>query len=286
MQKIYLCGITSKEYHNIKELTDPIYKYVDGLVFVIDEKAHGDGTDNLLEERKGLGKIIRFPWMNQHDLTMNLWLHGSKVFNTGDWCIFRDSMERFNKEWAKEIRSFCEELTTQGIRTVFNYGKIFMFQWSDSLFFSGSPHFGLQNAQGQYVDLKSVLSEEKKEHTWRIGDGEPGGRPFDNKINHEAKYVWSYGRSNHLLLGMEDEIDMFQRAEMIRLQIREFARQNDFSFDIEGLKKFMEWFKEIDFANFKIWINSHRVWKNFYRYRILGEDFYEIDKSEKDWILD
>ncbi len=194
-------------------------------------------------------------------------------------------MERFNEDWVKGLRAFFDASQLSGINTFFNYGKLFAARFNDSMVFSQSPHWALVGWRHNAIDLKTMFDENKKEHTWRIKDGEPGGRPFDNKINHEAKYVWTYGRSNHLLLGMEDEIEMYQRAEMIRQQIREFARLNEFSFDMDGLKRFMVWFQEVDSGNFKVWINSHRVWKNFYRYRILGEDFYEIDKSEKEWVL-
>jgi len=282
MPKIYLCGMTQNDVKNIDELTAPIYEFVDGLIFV--DHGSTDGTRELLEERRGEGKIIDRQWVKSHDYSMNAFLLEGPL-KPGDYFILRDSLERFNPDWAKNIRPFIDSLSMQGIRSIWNYGKGFIFQHNDSMLFQHSPHWNLTGAQGGSIDLKSMFDETKKEHTWRIRDGEPGGRPFDNKIDHEAKYVWTYGRSNHLLLGMEDEFELYQRAEIIRLQIREFARQNDFEFDMEGLKKFIEWFKEVDEANFRVWINSHRVWKNFYRYRILGEDFYEIDRTEKSWVL-
>lgn len=282
MSKIYLCGMTQNDAKNIEELTSPIHEFIDGLIFV--DHGSTDGTRELLEERKGEGKIIDRPWVFQHDHSQNSFLLEGPL-KPGDYFILRDSMERFNPEWAKNIRPFIDSLSTQGIRSVWNYGKGFIFQKNDGMFFQGNPHWALTGAQGGSIDLKTMFDENKKEHTWRVKDGEPGGRPFDNKINHEAKYAWTYGRSNHLLLGMENNIEMYQRAEIIRQRVRDYARLNDFSFDMDGLKKFMEWFQEVDPANFKVWINSHRVWKNFYRYRILGEDFYEIDKSEKEWVL-
>lgn len=282
MSKIYLCGITSKEYENIKRLTDPIYEYVDGLIFCVDYNAHQDGTLDLLQTRMGDGEILQRSWDNSHDLQMNVWLRSEKL-QPGDWCIFRDSMERFNKDWVKNIRSFCNSLSLQGIRTVYNYNKIFMFQWADHLIFQGNPHFGLIGAQPKSIDLSTMFDENKKEHTWRIRDGEEGGRPFDNKINHEAKYYWVYGRSNHTLLGYEDKLEEYQRAEIIRLHVRDIARVNGFDLTIEGLKEFMAWLEEKDLTFFKNWINSHRVVSNFYRYRILNEDFYEIEKTEKAW---
>ena len=46
----------------------------------------------------------------------------------------------------------------------------------------------------------------------------------------------------------------------------------------------MLWFQENDLDNFKAWINSHRVWKNFYRYRVdKSATFEEIENTEKSW---
>lgn len=283
MSKIYLVGMTQDQKKNIKVLTDPIYKYIDGLIFV--DHGSTDGTRELLEERKGCGKIIEKKWCRSNDHSMSsILLEGCA--EQGDFLIFRDSLERFNPDWAKNIRQFCDSLRMQGIRTCYNYGKIFLWQFCDSQYFIGSPHFGLEGAQGKFIDLKNYFSEEKKEHTWRIKDGEEGGRPIDNKIDHEAKYAWVYGRSNHLLLGYENRLDEYQRAEMIRIHIRDVAQQKGFDFTIQGLVDFMNWLEMEDKENFRAWINSHRVWKNFYRRRLMFEDFHEIEKTENEWILE
>ena len=148
--KVYLCGITSAEKKNIKQLTDPIYEHIDGLNFVVDDSGVEDGTFDLLNERRGEGKILQQSWLGagHHDWTMNLWLYGSGL-KEGDWAVFRDSMERFNPKWAKNIKNFLASYEMAGIRSIYNYGKIFAFKWNDSLFFQGSPHFGLHGAQGK-----------------------------------------------------------------------------------------------------------------------------------------
>lgn len=289
MSKIYLCGITSEsEAQNIEELTNPIWEHIDGLIFVYDGEENTffspNKCYNTLYSRKKEGKIICRPFTKDHDIQMSEFLRRGPL-KTGDWFIIRDSSERFNPKWAKNIRSFLSSCELSGIRSLYNYGKGFAFKYNDSMIFQGSPHWGLIGAQPKSIDLSTMFDENKKEHTWRNKDGEPGGRPFDNKINHEAKYMWCYGRSNHLLLGYEDRLEEYQRAEMIRLHIREIARTNGFDLTIEGLKEFMIWLKEKDLTFFKNWVNSHRVVSNFYRYRILNEDFYEIEKTENTWKL-
>ena len=57
MGRIFLCGTTSKEFQNMKELTDPIYNHIDGLLYTIDDGAFQDGTYELLNERKGEGAL-------------------------------------------------------------------------------------------------------------------------------------------------------------------------------------------------------------------------------------
>ena len=289
MNNIYLCGITNgSEYDNIKALTDPIWEVVDGLIFGYDASEEeppdfGDECYNLLEIRKGKGKILFRPWTNDHDLQMNTFLREGPM-KEGDWFILRDGMERFNPDWVKELPKMLASFEMQGIRSVFNYGKGFAFQWNDAMLFQGSPHWGLQGAQAKAIDLMNMYDEDKKEHTWRIKDGEEGGRPSDNKINHEAKYAWTYGRSNHLLLGLEDSVPEYQRAESIRLHIRDMARLKGFDLTLDGLKEFMVWLEENDLQNFKAWINSHRVWKNFYRYRVVNKTPFEaIEKTENEW---
>ena len=290
MSKVYLCGITSKgDYENIKRLIKSSEDSFDGLIFVYDADTNSLKKDKekcfqFLNDNKKGGKIICRPFTRDHDIQMSEFLRRGPL-ELGDWFIIRDSVEIFNPEWAKNIKTFLNSCDLQGVRSVYNHGKGFAFKWNDSMIFQGNPHWGLQGAQGKSIDLKDYFDEGKKEHTWRPKDGEEGGRPIDNKIKHEAKYAWVYGRSNHLLLGYENRIEEFQRAEMIRLHIREVARLNNFDMTIEGLEEFMKYLEETDYNQFKSWINSHRVWKNFYRYIILGVDFSVVDSEENSWIL-
>lgn len=285
--KVYLCGITDRSnYQNIKELTDPIWEHVDGLIFGYDgampSEAAEDECYDLLWERAGEGDVILRPWTNDHDLQMNTFLREGPLQN-GDWIIIRDSMERFDPDFAKNLKDLISKWDAQGIRSIFNYGKGFAFKWNDGMVFQGSPHWGLVGAQGKAIDLKDNYDEDKKEHTWRLRDGEEGGRSIDNKINHEAKYAWNYGRSNHLLLGNEHQIQAYERAELIRRHVRDLAQTNGFELNLEGLKEFMKWMKETDATAFEVWINSHRVWKNFYRFYFLEERFEDIENSENEW---
>ena len=63
---------------------------------------------------------------------------------------------------------------------------------------------------------------------------------------------------------------------------------DDFLFDLINLNPEtinpIELLQENDLDNIKAWINSHRVWKNFYRYRVVRKDsFDKIEKTENEW---
>jgi hypothetical protein len=65
--------------------------------------------------------------------------------------------------------------------------------------------------------------------------------------------------------------------------MRDNARTAGFEMTIEGLKGFLSFLLDKERDSFKSFINSHRIWKNFYRFHLLKEDFAEIEKTEEDW---
>jgi hypothetical protein len=288
MSRIFLCGMTQNQVDNIRALTDPIYQEVDGLCFVDHEST--DGTRELLEERKGAGKIISRPFRMNHDFSLNhILLDGG--FKEGDLLLFRDSMERFNPEFAKNIRKTFDSFIMAGFKTFYNYGKPFAVVYHDGLYINGAVHWGIENTQPKAIDLRDYHNEDNHEWTWRLKDGEEGGRPADNKIDHEARYYFVYGRSNHLLLGRENDLDSYRYLEMIRLHTREYARQKGFERTLDGLKEFMKWGMDIgereeqEVEQFKIWVNSCSILKNFYRKHILAHKWEDIKETENSWVL-
>jgi glycosyltransferase involved in cell wall biosynthesis len=290
---IYLAGITSNQKENIDLLTGNSHKHFDGLIFVDDFST--DGTFELLKERCGLGEIVQHRWTNNHDWQMNE-IFSARVLSDGDWFFLRDSMERFDGEWVKGVRALTEEWDKQGIQSVFNYGKGFAFKYNDCMTFQGSPHWGLQGCRMQSVDLKDFYSEEKKEHTWRVKDGEEGGRPFNNCIDHEAKYYFVYGRSNHLLLGLEDKWNIYNQLEQERQYFRDILSSIGVPLTIDGLKDFFadssNWFSKMkntqEKANIQSVISRSRILLNFVKWHFGGEKtqerFDEIKRTELRYI--
>ena len=288
MSRIFLGLITHNQYDNIRLLTDPIWEHINGIVSV--DAGSTDGTRELLEERKGEGEVLYRKWTNNHSLQMNVWLRES-VLKEGDWVIIRDSCERFSEDFAQKLRQYILAWDFNGVRSIWNYGKLFAFKWADHQVFQNSPHWRLDGLQNKMIELRDLHNEDLKEWTWRVKDGEPGGRPIDNKIDHEAKYYWVYGESNHLLLGREDNIDEYKYLDAIRVHIREQARIHGFEKTLDGLRKFMEWMTsderdEQTRRNGCNWINGTHILRNFYRKHILCHKWEDIEKEEATWKLE
>lgn len=281
MNKVYLCGITHNDLNNINELTK-VFDYFDGLIFV--DGGSTDGTKGLLEVRQKDGKIIHRNWTNDHDLQMNEFLRQGPL-KIGDWFFIRDSRERFNEDWVRNIKNMVKDFKRSGIKSVYNYGKGFGFEYYDDMYFMGTPHWGLMNARDHKIDLMHVFSEEKKEHTWRLKDGE-GNRPIWNFIDHFAKYYYVYPRSNHLLLGRENDREGFIKAETNRQRFRLYcATELKLDFTLDSLKKFLEkeeWKKDQKFVEM---FDQEEILKTFYRWHILKHPLEEIKRNSKTWKL-
>jgi hypothetical protein len=278
--KIYLCGITQNDYQNIDELTS-IYEYFDGLIFV--DGGSNDGTKELLESRKKDGAIIYRKWTNDHDYQMNEFLRQGPM-KIGDWFLLRDSRERFNPQWVKNVKEMINQFSKNQIRSVYNYGKGFAFEYYDDMYFSGSPHWGLFNARGNSLELSNYFDENKKEHTWRLKDGD-GGRSEANFIDHFVKYYFVYGRSNHLLLGRENDREAFVQAETNRQNFRLYCASLGIDFTINALKEYLmtdTWKKDIKFLTM---FNNEEILRNFYRWHILKDDIEKIKTESKTWRL-
>lgn len=274
--KVYLCGITQNQKKNIDDLTKDCYQAFDGLIFV--DGGSTDGTKELLEERKGCGQVIYRKWTNDHDFQMNEFLRQGPL-KIGDWFVLRDSRERFNPEWVVGIKELIQKAKQAGIKSIYNYGKGFAFEYYDDMYFHGSPHWGLMGARPQAVDLAQFFDENKKEHTWRLRDGEDDPeRDESYYIDHFFKYYYVYGRSNHLLLGREKDREGFLRAEDNRHKFRSYCHSIGLEFTADSFINYANSVGKID-QKFKDFINSENILKDFYRKKILQQSLSEIKQN-------
>jgi hypothetical protein len=277
--KIWLCGITQNEKQNIDDMTKDIYQYFDGLIFV--DGGSTDGTLELLNVRKGQGKIINREWSNDHDLQMNDFLR-SNIMQNGDWFIIRDSCERLNIDWVKNLRNFIENfLEKNKVNSCVDRQKAFLIKYFDDMIFQGSPHWGLQGMRAEYLDLYEYYAKNQKMFAWEE-------RPSQRKhyVDSDMKYYFVYGRSNHCVLHYYDNgktPEKYQRQESVRQAFRSLCQNLGIKFNLDSLKEY--WRNNMIDETMKFFINNERIIRRFYRLNILNHSLEQIDSSEE-WRLE
>jgi hypothetical protein len=279
--KVYLGIITQNEYKNINELTKNCFNYFDGIIAV--DGGSTDGTKELLESRKGCGTIIHRKWTNDFDFQNNEILRQGTA-KIGDWIFLRDSMERFNDDFVKNIKEFVNFCKQNDIRYTHCNGKGFGFEYYDDIFFFGNPHWGIQNIRGKFLNMFDLYKKER-DFAYRLLDGEEGGRPIHNFIDHFTKYYYVYSRSNHLLLGRENNPKEYQELESNRQKFRIYCYSLGLEYTLESLKNFLAQEKWKNDQYFISLFEKEEILKTFYRWHILKHTLDEIKQNQKTWSL-
>ena len=127
--KLWLCGLTENCHEQMKDMTEDILKYFDGLIFVDNHST--DGTFEFLDKIKGEGKIIKRHLKNDIDYQLSEILKSGCMEN-GDWFILVDPEHR-PKEFTKEELVNCidyvvpenaeEEILLNGAKYFYTYGR-------------------------------------------------------------------------------------------------------------------------------------------------------------------
>jgi hypothetical protein len=274
MAKIWLCGITQNQKENIDELTKDVYSHFDGLIFV--DHYSTDGTYEILQERKGAGKIIQRDWVNEHSHSMNEFLF-SGVIEEGDWFVLRDSSERLNPEFASRIKDVVWEFDSKGIQTVFQRCKLLMARYNYDMFFLGSPHWGIHNYGQKVIVLGNGENAEQEDLTYAYSTRN-GNRTKDYWINHDIKYYYVYGRSNQMALVYKEQ-NLINYHESRRRIFRNRCIFLGLQFTMDSLVKYIKTTPKVDEIIFDV-IKENILLRNFYRYHRLGQSAEEIYKQD------
>ena len=162
-----------------------------------------------------------------------------------------------------------------------------MWEYFDDQYFLGSPHWGLQNARPKAIEM-SNFEDYKDEMTYSYNVRGDGRRSDDHFVDHFVKYYYVYGRSNHLLLGRENDQEEFKKHEENRQLFRFYCRHElGLDFTIESLKEHFakgDW-KDDDF--FVSYVSEEKILKDFYRYHFLKHDLNDLEeKNGKVWTLE
>lgn len=271
--KIYFCGVTQDKKEKVNELTKDVYNHFDGLIFV--DGGSKDGTVELLESRKGQGKIITRKWTNDFDFQNNEILRQGGMEN-GDWFLLRDDEEKLNPNFTKDIRSFIEDLEKSKIQSCWWLGKGFLFKYYDDMYFQGNPHWGLVGSRPSGIDLGKHFghNDYNKEITWNT---RVDTRSRADWFKHHLKYYWVYGRSNHLLLGRENKIEEYQKLEQNRLNFREYCRiKYNLKFIIDDLHNFLLTDKWKNDSIFKEMFYKEPILQRYYLTFIENKDVIDV----------
>lgn len=276
MSKIYIGLITQNQKQNIDELTS-VAKYFDGLAAV--DHFSNDGTYELLQERKGNGFVEQIQWYGHTGHSMNHFLF-NPILDQDSWILLRDSSERINEDFARNIHKFVNLLERSNIYSVINYSKMMLFKRFPNQFFTNTPHWGLQGSQPGYLRIEeSGLFKSEEEYCYSVRNK---NRDEFHFINHYFKYYLILD-SNHCLLGCENNIKEFERREILRREFLRYCRA-ELSIDPTVANLISFWTKNPLTDKMKYFINSELILNNAYTYNILGNRDI-TDKHDKNTIV-
>lgn len=278
-KKIWLGVISNdKEYINLDELTKDIWQDFDGLAMIIhNQYGKFSEIENLLLPRIKDGFIIKRDYLYHNGHSMNEFLFNPKI-QLGDWIILRDSNERLNPYFSKDLRNFISFLESKNINSVYQHSKLLMFRrWFNQQFVNGL-HWGLLGAQPMGISIENFEEfalDENCAFSLRNKN-----RPKEHRFLHEARYLINYGANgNHLQLfwPIHDQLEVHQNEFYKFLQYLDELKIKDV--DLWG--KYLQ--NNTLTEKMKYHINLERPLRNYYRYYVLKHSNEEILKDEDTW---
>ena len=272
--KFWLTFITQNRFSDIKEMTEDLSPF-DGIVAV--DHFSDDGTYELLDQRKGKGKIIQIPFLKHHAHSMNSFLF-SGIIKNGDYFLILDSTDRINSRWLKTLKNEVEYYSQNDVGGVF-LDRIFLARYLDSMEFFGAIHWGLHPIWGKIIN-HSQTSGYKKED-WIIN--KRGENPV---LWNPSKYWWVYGHgSSHTqLLYQQFGNDVWQKHENVRMNFRlscqaqlglEFTMDSLVNYLKENVGKYPDWFEQT--------LENEISLKDLFRFKVLNQPLGDICSNRFNW---
>ena len=279
----WLCIITSdREYANVEEMTRDTWQHFDGIFAVVHSQAGDPALAGRLEERcKGGGVTTRdFSWHHAH--SMNEWLFDKRI-RPMDACWIRDSSERFNPAFTKDIAALSASLLSNNIWNLAQHSKLLMFRrWFNQQFVNGL-HWGLSGLYGPTVAIEQLMPRlGERDSAYSVRNEK---RPFDHRYRHECLYLLDYGlNGNHLQLFHPNAAEL-DRAQWELFHFMQFLTKERV-YGVDGLTSYLQMRHAAGTPlteDLKRWLNNERPFRNLYRYLVLGHKHEDILLDEDTW---
>ncbi len=262
---------------NLRELIEPVRAAFDGIVCVLHD-SRGSEEDAYLTSVGA--HVIHLPYTKRHDFSRQHYLYCGPIQN-GDWCVQLDDKERLGSPLASNLRVFVKSLKDQGLNAAWYYGKPLLFEYHESLQYSGSPHEGLRRNDGQMngIELSNQYPTESDiRYSVRASQRQD---PYHWVGHYWRYYTFPWG-SNQTLLGAEhrgDPMRVYQVREAIRAQLRTEIESRGVRWDDQAILEY--WRANPLDDKMRALINLDKIPQDAYRHFILND---LTVRDEHDWV--
>lgn len=275
--KFWLTFITQNRKQDIEEMTKDIYPTFDGIVAV--DHFSNDGTFELLQERKGAGKIIQKTFVKHHAHSMNEFLFAG-IINNGDYFLILDSSDRINPNWLISLRKDVEYYNQNQIGGIF-FDRIFLAKYIDSMEFFGAIHWGLTPLFGKVLNYSTMSGFKKESYIINTRSDES-----NSVLLNPSKYWWEYGRgSSHTqLLYQQFSNEIWRKHENTRMHFRlncqfilglDFTLASLISYMQQHTNDYPDWFERV--------MEDEVSVKDIFRYKVLNQPISDICSNRFNW---
>ena len=278
-QKLWICGMFRGDRSVLEKTIQPIIKYFNGLICVVDSRASKDDID-WLNSIKGDGEVIVKKWVNDHSHTMNETLFTDKM-KFPDYFLYLDETDKPNLTFVKRLRDDVKYWHKNNIGAVW-LDHPFIIRYHTGVRFAQSPHWTIINILGRTLNLTSIDGYMKESYLFNLRDNDKLRSAFLSPI----KYWYSYPPfSNHTnLLYSQFGQETWAKHESIRIKFQLSCQQTlglDSTVDalkyymINNVGKYPNWFEQT--------LEDEVNLKDAFRLFVLNEPWQNLAQNRFDW---